>query len=278
MFGGNRNSARGVQTGKDASKRSTFMSEYSAWLMDIARLRIACSSCSLAQLCLPFSLSARDVSALDGIVQRRRLIHRRQFLYRAGEPFHAIYAVRSGALKTNHLTAHGEEQITGFHLPGEILGWDAITTWSHPCAAVAVETASVCVLPFERLEGLAREIPSLQRQVLRLMSREIFHDHEALVATARRPAEERVAAVLLSFSERFARLGRSATALRLPMTRGELSNYLGLVPETLSRVIRRFQQRGLLEASGHEVTLHDLDGLWRLVGDTGDVRRHSQRG
>ncbi|PWG62148.1 fumarate/nitrate reduction transcriptional regulator Fnr [Sediminicurvatus halobius] len=232
----------------------------------VSSLRSACTNCSLVQLCLPVSLSQSDVALLDDIVQRRRPLQRNDHLYREGDDFHAIYAVRSGALKTYTVSSGGEEQVTGFHLPGELVGLDAINTWRHPCSAEALETTSVCELPFERLEDLASEIPGLQRQLLRLMSREIFSDQEMLFAMARRTAEERLAILLLSLSDRFARRGLSATRFRLPMARSELGNYLGLAPETMSRLFRRFRDQGWLSAEGREVRLTDVEALHELAG------------
>lgn len=232
----------------------------------VSNLRQACSHCGLNQLCLPVALSEADMEQLETIVDRRKPLKRGSHLYRAGDEFKAIYAVRSGSLKTFVVTEAGEEQVTGFHLPGELIGLDAINSWVHPCSASALETASVCALPFEQLEHLAADIPGLQRQLLRLMSKEIFADQEMLFAMARRTAEERLAMLLLSFSERFSRRGLSATRFRLPMARSDLGNYVGLAPETMSRLFRRFSENGWLAAEGREIRLLDVDALMQLSG------------
>ena len=232
----------------------------------ISNLRQACAHCGLNQLCLPMALSEADMEQLDAIVERRKPLKRGAHLYRAGDDFKAIYAVRSGSLKTISVTETGEEQVTGFHLPGELVGLDAINSWVHPCSASALETTSVCALPFEELEQLAAHIPGLQRQLLRLMSKEIFADQEMLFAMARRSAEERLAMLLLSFSDRFSRRGLSATRFRLPMARSDLGNYLGLAPETMSRLFRRFSENGWLSADGREIQLLDTAALMELSG------------
>lgn len=233
--------------------------------VNLSTIRQACSECSLFQLCLPVTLDAEDVEQLEDIVQRRRPLRRGEYLYRAEDPFRAIYAVRAGAIKTTVLSINGEEQITGFHLPGEILGLDAINSGRHPCSAQALETTSVCEIPFDNLEYLATKIPGLQQSLLRIMSKEIFKDHELLYAVAKRSADERLAIVLLSFSNRFGRRGLSRTRFRLPMSRAELSNYLGLAPETMSRLFRRFQEQGLITASGKEIALQDIGALRDLA-------------
>ncbi|MEX0430964.1 fumarate/nitrate reduction transcriptional regulator Fnr [Spiribacter insolitus] len=232
----------------------------------ISSLRQACAHCSLNQLCLPMSLSEADIEQLDSIVERRRPLQRGDHLYWGGDNFQAIYAVRSGSLKTYTTTEEGEEQVTGFHLPGELVGLDAINTWVHPCSAASLETTSICELPFEQLEHLAADIPGLQRQLLRLMSKEIFADQEMLFAMARRSAEERLAMLLMSFSDRFARRGLSATRFRLPVARSDLGNYLGLAPETMSRLFRRFSDQGWLKAEGREIQLIEPDALSELAG------------
>lgn len=225
-----------------------------------------CRDCSLSELCLPVALDSEAVEELSRIVERDHALARSDCLYQTGDDFHAIYAVHSGALKTTELSLDGEEQILGFHLPGELVGLDAISEGRHPCTAVALETTSVCTLPYERLEQLAATIPGLQRQLLRVMSREIFADHEMLHAMARRSAEARLAIILLNLSDRFVRRGWSGHRLRLPMTRGELSNYLGLAPETLSRLLKRFQQDGWIRAEGREIELIDRPRLTELAG------------
>ncbi len=234
-------------------------------VVKLSTIRQACSECNLFQLCLPVSLENDDVEMLDQIVQRRRPLARGEHLYRAHDEFNAIYAVRAGAIKTTMLSPEGEEQITGFHLPGEILGLDAISGSRHPCNAIALETTSVCEIPFDNLESLAAQIPGLQHTLLRIMSKEIFEDQEMLYAVAKRTAEERLAIALLSFSERFGRRGLSSRNFRLPMSRTDLANYLGLAPETMSRLFKRFQEQGLLHAEGKEVVLKDMDGLHELA-------------
>lgn len=234
-------------------------------VVNLSTIRQACSECSLFQLCLPVTLDAEDVEQLEDIVQRRRPLRRGEYLYRAEDPFRAIYAVRAGAIKTTVLSINGEEQITGFHLSGEILGLDAINSGRHPCSAQALETTSVCEIPFDNLEYLATKIPGLQQSLLRIMSKEIFKDHELLYAVAKRSADERLAIVLLSFSNRFGRRGLSRARFRLPMSRAELSNYLGLAPETMSRLFRRFQEQGLITASGKEIALQDIGALRDLA-------------
>lgn len=234
-------------------------------VVHLSGLKSACRDCNLQQLCLPVSLSTADVDQLDDIVQRRRPLSRGDHLYRSGDGFGAIYAVRAGALKTYTLTKEGEEQVVGFHLPGEIVGFDAINRGHHPCSAMSLETTSVCEIPFNSLETLAAEIPGLQHQLLRVMSKEIFQDHEMLHALAKRTAEERLAIVLLSLSDRHARRGLSASRFRLPMSRSDLSNYLGLAPETMSRLFKRFQEKSWIESTGKEVHLTDVDALLALA-------------
>ncbi|WP_421621886.1 fumarate/nitrate reduction transcriptional regulator Fnr [Alkalilimnicola ehrlichii] len=235
-------------------------------VVQLAGSRGACSDCSLFNLCLPKGLDNEHVQRLDVILQRQRPLARGDVLYREGDEFRTVYAVRAGSLKTYTISREGEEQVTGFHMPGEMLGLDAVSLGAHPCEAKALETSSICELPFHELEELARAIPALQRQLLRLMSKEIFQDHEMLHALARRNAEERLAILLLNFSQRFARRGLSATRFRLPMSRSDLSNYLGLAPETMSRLFKRFQGQGWLHSRGKEITLKDMASLERLAG------------
>jgi CRP/FNR family transcriptional regulator len=233
----------------------------SAKVVNIATLKAACQDCSLRDLCLPLGLDESELRALEGTIKGRRKLKKGDYLYRAGDKFRALYAVRSGSTKTCETSADGNVQITAFHLPGELLGMDAISTESHPCDVVALEGAEICELPFDKLEALAREIPGLQHQLFRVMSREIMQEEALLLMLGRMKAEERLATFLLSFSKRYQKLGFSPTDLRLPMSRQDLGDYLGLALETVSRLFSRFQEDGLINVQGRQVRLLDVEGL-----------------
>jgi len=203
---------------------------------------------------------------LDDIIRRLRPISRGGHVFRAGDPLSSIYAIRSGWVKTYALAEDGNEQVTGFHLAGELVGLDAIASGEHPCSAKALDTTSVCEIPFERLEDLSCEVPGLQRQLLRIMSQELTTDEELLMLLGKRSAEERLAALLLSISGRLKQRGYSAHEFRLPMSRNDIGNYLGLAVETVSRLFTRFQQQGLLSVENKLVTVENLDALKFAAG------------
>ena len=233
----------------------------SATVINIAALKAACTDCSLRDLCLPLGLSADDLRALEDTVKSHRKLNKGEFLYRVGDPFRSLYAIRTGSTKTCEIAADGSVQITGFHLPGELLGIDAINSEKHPCDVVALETTEICELPFGKLEGLARELPGLQHQLFRLMSREIAEEEVQLLMLGRMKAEERLAAFLLSISKRYHHLGYSPTDLHLPMSRQDLGDYLGLALETVSRLFSRFQEDKLITVQGRNVKLLNVARL-----------------
>ena len=235
-------------------------------VIDIASIKQACSGCNLHQLCLPVGISASDIERLEGIVKRRRPLARGQHIFRLGDEFHALYAIRCGSVKTYTITEDGNEQITGFHLPGEIIGLDAINSTQHYCGAKTLETTSICDVPFNRLEELATCVPSLGRQLLRIMSREIQADEEMLTLLGKKTAEERLASLLLSLSTRFQQRGFSPLEFQLSMSRNDISNYLGLAVETVSRLFTRFQQQGLIEVQHKHIRLKQLEQLRELAG------------
>lgn len=230
-----------------------------------------CAACRLNRLCLPVSLSREDVQQLKQILVMRRPLHRGAHLYYAGERLRSVFVVRAGSLKSYTITQAGEEQVHGFRFPGEMIGLDALDEGVYRGGAVALETTSVCEMHFEHLEALARRLPSLQHRLLQIMSGEIGSDHLMLQTLARCPAEERLAIVLLDLSERFARRGLSPYRFLLPMPRADLGNYLGLAPETMSRLFGRFRASGLIVDKGPEVVLKDITGLKRLAGRHVDV-------
>jgi CRP/FNR family transcriptional regulator len=225
------------------------------------RNQIHCQNCSLSELCIPFSLNNQELDSLDDIINRKRPIHKGDKVFNDGEKLHSLYAIRSGTFKTFTIDENGEEQITGFHLPGDVLGFDAIIENSHPSFAQAMETSMVCEIPYENLDQLTNTMPKLRKQILRMMSGEIKNDQQMLMLLNHKNAEQRLANFILSLSERFSNRGLSATEFRLTMTRSEIGNYIGLTVETISRLLNRFQKSELISVSGKLITIHDIDKL-----------------
>ena len=222
---------------------------------------ISCGNCRLGTICLPLALESADIVKLDEIVQRGRPLQKGEHLYRESDAFTSVYAVRSGAIKAYRITGDGQEQVTGFYFPGEILGMDGISKDKYACSAKALETSAVCEIPFNRLEELSSQVPSMQRHFFQLMSQEITTDQQLITLLSKNSAEERIASLLIGISARNARRKLSKTHFRLPMSRTDIGNFLGLTVETVSRVISRFNKQGLIEVESKEITLLDLDGL-----------------
>jgi CRP/FNR family transcriptional regulator len=241
-------------------------------VINIDDLKVACRHCTLFQLCLPIGVNEADLEVLDRIIKRRRPVRRGEYLYRSGERFTSIFAVKSGAFKTFIFTEGGREQITGLHLPGELFGLEGISSGKYCCAATALERSSVCEIPFDRLEELGAEMPSLMRQMVRIMSREIGKDKQ-VIQVVKTGADGKLAGLLLSLSERFRERGFSANAFRLSMSRTDIGNYLGLAEETVSRLFTRFQDEGLLMVRRKEVKLLDIPGLRAIVLGARVVRK-----
>ena len=233
--------------------------------LNLTSLKAACSQCNLRELCLPFGLSEKEVVKLDKLVGARRRLKRGQHLYRAGETFEAIYAIKTGFFKTDVLLEDGRDQVTGFQMAGEILGMDGISSENHSCNAVALEDSEVCVIPFGQLEGLSREIQALQHHFHKVMSREIVRDHGVMMLLGTMRAEERLAAFLLNLSQRFTARGYSPQEFHLRMTREEIGSYLGLKLETVSRAFSRFQEEGFISVQQKHIRILDIAGLRELL-------------
>ncbi|HRE18789.1 MAG TPA: fumarate/nitrate reduction transcriptional regulator Fnr [Rhodocyclaceae bacterium] len=228
-------------------------------------IKTACSNCNLRELCLPLGLNDGEMERLDELVTNRRRVKRGEALYRAGQGFEAIYAVRSGFFKTDVLVADGRDQVTGFQMTGELLGLDGIGTETHTCNAVALEDSEVCAIPFSQLEGLSREIHTLQHHFHKVMSREIVRDHGVMMLLGTMRAEERLAAFLLNLSQRFTTRGYSPSEFNLRMTREEIGSYLGLKLETISRTFSKFQEDGLIAVQQKHIRILDVPGLKTLM-------------
>ena len=232
----------------------------------IDKLRVACSTCGLKELCLPIGLSDEELGKLDHLVTLRRTFRKGTNVYRAGDPFDALYAVRYGFFKTMVTAVDGRDQVTGFSMAGELLGMDGIGTDKHTCDAVALEDSEVCVIPYGRLEELSRELHSLQHHFHKVMSREIVRDHGVMMLLGSMRAEERLAAFLVNLSQRFTARGYSPSEFYLRMTREEIGSYLGLKLETVSRVFSKFQGEGMISVQQKHVRIIDIPRLRELIG------------
>lgn len=233
--------------------------------MNPQTIKVACSNCNLRELCMPMGLSLEEIDRLDDVVANRRKIKRGTSLFRNGEKFTSLYAIRTGFFKTCVASEDGRDQVTGFQMAGEIIGLDGIVNDHHTCDAVALEDAEVCVMPFDRIEDLSREINSLQRHVHKIMSREIVREHGVMLLLGSMRAEERLAAFLLNLVQRLHARGFSQSELILRMTREEIGSYLGLKLETVSRTFSKFVEDGIVEVKQRHVRILDTDGLSRLV-------------
>lgn len=222
------------------------------------RSEVVCSECSLGKLCLPKNLDHKDVREFERIVQKLRPLQRGEYIFRAGEPFRSIVSVRSGSFKSFVINEEGEEQVLGFHLPGELIGLDAIHASTHTANVVALDTSSVCALNFESVSQMARHLPELQAELFRIMSR---HIAELEANAADLTADQRIARFLLSLSERFSRRGYSSSEFNLSMARRDIASHLRLATETVSRVLARFQEAGMITVKRKNIVIDDFAAL-----------------
>ena len=223
--------------------------------LDLARLRRSCADCSLGELCLPAGVDREDLGRLDTMIQRRRPLQRGDSLFRAGDPLRSVYVASDGAFKTVVVNEAGEEHVLGFHLPGELFGLDAIGSGKHRCEAIALGEAKVCELPFASLSSVAAQLPSLQRQLLRVMGQSADRDHDHVDVLSRRQASERIGMFLHGLSERYRRIGQSGDDFQLPMSRDDIARYLGLALETVSRGFTRLHDEKVIDVRGRRVRI-----------------------
>ncbi len=225
----------------------------------------SCGTCSGISRCLCGGLNGVLRQRLDR-VRQPRTVERGETLFDIGSRFRSLYAVRSGSIKVHTLDVEGEEQVLGFYLPGEVLGLEAIDRGWHDSIAVALETSGICEIGFDVLERLGGEQPAVQQRMNRIYAHEIARDHAMLRLLARKSAEQRLAMFLVNFSERLAARGFSADEFNLSMSRNDIGNYLGLALETVSRLLARFQQQGLIQVNRRYVRLLGQDALRALSG------------
>ncbi|MCS4307875.1 CRP/FNR family transcriptional regulator [Rheinheimera pacifica] len=232
------------------------------------RSAINCQDCGFSQLCLPFSLNENELTRLDDIIQRKKPMHKGDMLFEAGQAQKCLYAIRTGSFKTFTLTDQGEQQITGFHLPGDIVGFDALSKQLHPSYAETLETAMVCEIPLPNLETLLDQLPRLRQQIMRLMSEDIQADQQMMLLLNRKTAEQKLATFLSQLGQRYASRGFSAHDFRLTMTRSDIGNYLGLTVETISRLLSKLDKEQLIQVDGKLISIKDQTALSKLAALT----------
>ncbi len=233
--------------------------------IDLASLRRSCSHCSLRQLCLPADIGMADLARLDEVVRRKRPLRRDERLFHHGDALASIYVARNGAFKTVSLSEAGDERVIGFHLPGELMGLDALAGGEHRCEAVALDPSEVCEVPVDDLAAVAAQLPGLQRQLMRVIGQSIARDQDHAEMLARRHANERIALFLHGLGERLEHIGQSALQFRLAMSREDIASYLGLAIETVSRGFTRLQDDRVIAVSGRQVEVLDPAELIRLA-------------
>lgn len=235
--------------------------------IDVDHLKVSCKECNLRELCFPHGMSEEELMNMESVVDQPKPLHKNDFLYRDGDSTRAIYAVRSGCVKTMTESANGDEQIVGFHLPGELLGLDGFADGVHTCNALALETSSVCELPLDQLENICYELPSLQKQMRRIMGKEVSNDHKLLLLLGKMTAEERLASFLLSLSARMEERHWKDNEFNLSMPRQDIANYLGMAVETVSRLFATFQNEKIIDVDRRHITILDMQRLRSIVGE-----------
>ena len=229
--------------------------------IDVAELKAQCLHCDLNAVCHPPSLDVKELESLDQWFPTRRRLQRGETLFNLGEPFNALYAVRSGFFKTLVPNDSQRYQVTGFLMTGEILGMDGIGGGRHACRAVALEVSEVCLMPYGNVDEIATSFPTLHAHLNRLMSQRIVQDQAAFQILANMRSESRLAAFIVDLGKRFSRLGYSPNTFVLRMTREEIGSYLGLSLETVSRLFSRFQEDGLVDVQTRHLQITNPEGL-----------------
>jgi CRP/FNR family transcriptional regulator len=233
--------------------------------MDLERLRRGCAQCSLHVLCLPAGIGGSDLQQLDDIVRNRRPLDQGESLFRAGQTLGSLYVAREGAFKTVATDEDGEEQVIGFHLPGELMGLDALGRGQHACDATALTRATVCEIPMDQLEHVCAQLPALQHQLLRIIGQGINRDQTHMEMLGRRQASERMALFLHGLAERYRLLGRPGDQFVLPMSREDIASFLGMVIETVSRTLTKMQDEGIITVRGRQLQILDEVRLEAMV-------------
>ena len=226
-------------------------------------LKISCKRCNLGDICIPRGLSEEGVNTLSGVVKQKSILHQDDFIYRQGDDFKGIFAIQSGMAKLVTDDLAGNEHILSILLPGELLGFDGLND-KHSCSAIALNTVNFCELPKDRIDDLCLQVPNLTRELFRHSS-DILKESQARVVNTKLSGEQKMAAFLLDLSTRLKQRGFSEKEFRLPLTRYEIGNHLGLAIETVSRLLKQLQEKKVVAIQQKEVQILNLSRLRRIA-------------
>ncbi len=235
---------------------------------------VNCCDCGLYGLCKIAGLNDLDSSAIDRLVHRRKKVAYGEVLVRAGDAYSSLYAVKSGMFKTVNFTVDGEEQVVDFHLPGELIGLEAMSEGKYPYNIVALENSSVCDMDIPAVEKLSDNNRQVQQRIIEALSHKVRLDQIQALLVGAQNADQRVALFLMNIANRFDERGLPYEEFRLSMLRRDIANYLGLALETVGRVFKRFEQKGYLETRGRFTHLTDIQSLQALAGINPDISRN----
>lgn len=244
--------------------------------INMATLRVACSNCNQRELCLPLGLTLKEIERLEELVSTRKRVRRGEALYRAGDRFDALYAIRLGYLKSAVTSSDGREQVTSFHMSGDIVGLDGLAGMVYSSDLIALEDTEVCILPYDKLLEVTQNMFSMSQHFQKLLAMEIVRQNGVMLLLGSMHAEERLAAFILNLSQRFEQRGYSRSEFVLRMTRAEIGSYLGLKLETVSRVLSRFSHDNLIIVNQKHVQIMDFEGLRAIV--SGQAYSHENPG
>lgn len=230
----------------------------------------SCSHCAMSQICLPLGVDRGDLERLESLVQTSAVQQHNDVVIRQGDPFTKVYAVKSGTLKSSRIDESGKECVIAFHLPGELIGLDGIYPEVYSSSVTALDTSVLCEMDYDKLTELCTSIPALQRQLLRLLSRDIYESVATHSENAEQTAIQKIAGFLHNLSARYEFRGFSATDFRLAMTRQDIASHLGLTPETVSRILRRLKQDGLVLVENRHICINDLPALEDIISCAGE--------
>lgn len=225
----------------------------------------ACSTCGLRNICLPRKLASEELKSFEFIIPHSKKVSKGDKLFRKADQFKNLYSIRIGSFKSSVTSRDGTEQVTGFYMPGEVLGLCGVSSNTHFCDMTAIEDAEVCVIPYQKFEEFCNKNFQLNENFRRFLSAEVVRGQKNLLSLGSLRSDERLASFLIDLSQRYEARGYSRTEFVLRMTRGEIGSFLGLKLETVSRVLSKFADSNLIEIHQKRVHIIDLAGLKAIL-------------
>jgi len=212
-------------------------------------------------------LAAEAVEAA-GSAARRQRVARGSYFFHQGDAAGTLYVLTHGRIKLSQLTPEGDEVLLRFEGPGELFGGvGALAQTAYPASAQAVEDSEALAWGTTRVRELMERYPQLALNALELLAERLRELQDRYRELATQRVEQRLAHAVLRLATQCGRVLPGGILLDMRLSREDLANMTGTTLYTVSRILSRWEQQGIVKSRRERVLLRDAEGLRAIAED-----------